>query len=1346
MDEKDILQEPSKIDLLPTSAPELKPPEVNPIDDLNTGKGPTSARFQGDANRDSAIVGYNTGIGKSKYDKNIHTSVLSDLVSLDEILQRNRASQQTGWSQFGNAALRLTNIIPEAIGTVASALDIEDYFNSDDEVGNWLTNAMEEWKQATNEALPIYRESPGKPLDIGDSAWWFENGSSLVQSIGGFAIGGGVITKGLVGLSKLAKAKKLASMIKMGQNTQEIVGGATQSIVTASALNQAEAILEAKDVYEVTFNAEMAKEDADEGKARQKAADAASVTINTNRLNILLNLSSASMFLKTPKLTRNILKKQTTKRNLGIGTIEGFQESAEEVINFVSSQKGKAFGRDEVYSYKEIMKDIASPEALEAGILGFMGGLGQTAVTKDLVNRISKTTDPETGDRISIRDYNNKAYNTQQAILQEYKQYEEAADVKSFTTIFNTVMENVEMFRSIRKALDEGNDAEVNNLINLTIDNQAFNAFENGTTEQFIAFYEDLAKGEQKEGMPDNYKERVAEALSKIKKLEKVYNSSFQFNNGKEVYLNRARKVTLDTDYNKVQSVISQRYGEVMDEVDKVNKLKTYSLPKKNKIGDTFSFDLDTMEDGTIFFDPETERGATTRYKKFVERIKKTPEYAAYQSAKNQEEAILNELEELNTKYNEITTPKYQAEYKKKQIAAIEKMQEKLKKESTKAEEENDNEEAKKAAEEDRKETEAAERRAEAEARANKNKLESNLNWIKDNINEGEEIILPDGVENYAGQEAKLLKITDTKKGFQLVFQVGEEVIKVESGKAPSVPYDNQVNDSEGGDDTLDATDLEVSTDIIRKNPGEAGRPHARLLSTTDDGTPLPGIPQAFLDWEKEPINKLGTEVTFEIETELPADKNLVNWEKAIKLSKQANLTDQERDFVISFLPIKVKVSDEIYTYITTFPATKDKDAMEAWLNTEKPLRTEVVNHLLSTGNLDGINSTIAFQYGGKLQVTPTVKENSLLDINQIDTLADLSFYMANENGRLVDSNGEASDRKIDPKWKGTIFIMVKKANGESFPLKLNVKKFSEKPKVELVFDIYSEVLSNNLTLESQLTTLSKEKQDAIKETLAEELSLFKPKGFNDLTIKELVDVLIWQDSKHSDTKVTIEREALYYGGVVVQASGINNEVRAEFVEWVMNNKRRHIKFKPKKGETDNDLNLTNPKYVKYLVDNKILNTNVDVSGPIFGGFSYIYIEPQISKPIVHIGYNKSIESMRVDEVFGGWFAKKYDDKGKEIVNDDFYDEYNKEGLLKRINSYYGAIKVDAQNNQFTPKDEKVGTPEAKVEKEVKEKIRIKDPLVDKKVSDNANSQTARDKRRAARAAANKKNKPETDC
>jgi uncharacterized protein YejL (UPF0352 family) len=102
----------------------------------------------------SGVVGFkNNDI--SQYDDNFLPNLINKSANRYDALSKHRASHQPTFHKLGNALGRLTNIIPEAVGSVASALDFEDYFNQDDEVGNWLTDITEQWKQSTNEALPI---------------------------------------------------------------------------------------------------------------------------------------------------------------------------------------------------------------------------------------------------------------------------------------------------------------------------------------------------------------------------------------------------------------------------------------------------------------------------------------------------------------------------------------------------------------------------------------------------------------------------------------------------------------------------------------------------------------------------------------------------------------------------------------------------------------------------------------------------------------------------------------------------------------------------------------------------------------------------------------------------------------------------------------------------------------------------------------------------------------------------------------------------------------------------------------------------------------------------------------
>jgi hypothetical protein len=252
--------------------------------------------------------GQRSGIDIDKFDL---LPTIRPEFGIDEVI-RQRAQNQSGFSQLGNAIGRVAvNTIPTVIGNTASILDFEDYFNQDQEVGNAITNAMEEFKSTVNQDyFPIYRENPGEHLDLGDSGWWFENGASLVESIGGFAITGALVG-GALGLA--------ANITKTG-----VWGQRAATLLNATVLNQAESISIASQVYNQTLNEELGKfefptvEDVD--RAKTIASEAAAHTVNINRANVLLNLTSANLFIRTPQSTRTLLNEISKKNTLRKGS------------------------------------------------------------------------------------------------------------------------------------------------------------------------------------------------------------------------------------------------------------------------------------------------------------------------------------------------------------------------------------------------------------------------------------------------------------------------------------------------------------------------------------------------------------------------------------------------------------------------------------------------------------------------------------------------------------------------------------------------------------------------------------------------------------------------------------------------------------------------------------------------------------------------------------------------------------------------------------------------------------------------------------------------------------------
>jgi len=319
-------------------------------------------------------------------------------------LDKSRALNQSNWEQAAYATGRtLVNVVPEAIKQVANALDVEDWSNSNNEVGNFVADAITQFQDNVKDAMPIYRENPNESLDVGDFAYWMETGESLVTSIGGFVLAGyalgglttlpGKVINAAAEARSASIAKKVADGIRGSSKFQKAlstaqanqVGARLESLSVNFLMNQAESVgIGAdvyKNVYESTYNnAIVSGKSEEEAKklAQVSASKGAAASINFNRLNMLLNTSSSDLFLKSPTNLSKLIKKEGLLNT----AIEGGKEGAEEYINDLGQIYGENLDTNTPLTFKKAIDRLGTAEGLESPILGVIGGVGQTALTK----------------------------------------------------------------------------------------------------------------------------------------------------------------------------------------------------------------------------------------------------------------------------------------------------------------------------------------------------------------------------------------------------------------------------------------------------------------------------------------------------------------------------------------------------------------------------------------------------------------------------------------------------------------------------------------------------------------------------------------------------------------------------------------------------------------------------------------------------------------------------------------------------------------------------------------------------------------------------------------------------
>jgi hypothetical protein len=581
-----------------------------------------------------------------------------------EDLNNIRANNQSNWEQTGNAIGRVVfNVLPQILSSTAAMVDIPGYWDAEHAATNDIVNWADSVKsKVDNEWMPIYENSPNKFMQMGDWAWWMARGSGLVESIASFAATGAGAGK-LASMGAKGLAKGLAKTVLSAKNAK-IAEGATARLATATMVNQSEAVLEATQVYNTTLNNSLNKGLSYED-SRKKAAQAAATTMNINRANILLNLTSAGAFLSPQKFTRQLLTAPSLKKIGGEILKEGTQEAGEELINLYAQKAGEARGRGVKDYMTQGYKDIDAMEGFEAAFLGAIGGMGQTGITSAM--RASKygpgSIKNEDGTRTSALSQERDRYKQQQEVIQDMK----ASGVKVTDALMN-IKEQQEFEQKLFDASQRGDAEEVSKLQEQMFENQALKAFSSGSTEVLEELYKAEAQRDPAEVGPE-YIAKANEALKRLTALEDIYNNYEDYSNVNEIFFNRAtadrvaiQEKNLDATVKNAQVDYGMQVREIADKY-KFKKSHEAIIKEEGKEVDKTTFtretnipyDLSNIEENQ----GDTDENKAT-YKKFLNEVKKTQAYKLYEGYQAQHEQVKKLQNSLREQFAEITSPEYQ--------------------------------------------------------------------------------------------------------------------------------------------------------------------------------------------------------------------------------------------------------------------------------------------------------------------------------------------------------------------------------------------------------------------------------------------------------------------------------------------------------------------------------------------------------------------------------------------------------------------------------------------------------------------------------------------------------------
>lgn len=554
--------------------------------------------------------------------------------------------------------------------------------------------------------------------------------------------------------------------------------------------------------------------------------------------------------------------------------------------------------------------------------------------------------------------------------------------------------------------------------------------------------------------------------------------------------------------------------------------------------------------------------------------------------------------------------------------------------------------------------------------------VKKQIQYVQDNFKVGDDFIVTEDYKmpKFTGKRVVITKISPTSITFE-----------TEDGLKGSLNVKNFFKqnfnpqyqfDTEGGETET----VEVSKVFDASTETTGG---ARLISVDDNGDKLSFISESYLDFERNPnIKKTGQEVGFEVNTSALTNENFI---KAFEALNAGDFSDME--LLIKYLPINAVFNDSAKAPIFTHYV----DAMnssESFDNTTRLLRETIIKELAKGTSLTSIKTKVEGQWNGTLQVEPQVLENSVSDLYEfagdVKNIKTDNLYIVDDYGALKNFKGKTFPTKRELA-AGEIYTIIHTAAGNEFPLKLNVKRISE-DQAEVLYELYKYRFKDL----SQGKGISMKEIDddvlknIIQTNLKEEIEIIG-KPFADITVKDLVDFLIWDgtNSIKSRVKFSNTREGVTKLFVADRQYTVEEfeNVKDEFIETLTNNKRQHIKFKPKASDGIKSVNFANRKYVEYLINNNVLNTNAKVNTPTFQGKTNVFLDVRgvtidgkesIFNPIkeIKIDHNKLIGNntqlkTQVPKLFN--LDLKLDSTGKFYV-DKKGQKYNRVTSLKETN------------------------------------------------------------------------------
>lgn len=533
-----------------------------------------------------------------------------------------RANEQSGVLKATNA------LLSGAISGLATALedlgyifDLESHFDSwknlDNTKDNWLSSTMRDFKEDLYGAVPIYETEGSTALG---QFFKFSTLRGMLDSMIGFAIPGGVVSKGIGALSKLTKIgsalNKGLSFAKASTGTKVLantLGEFAKSTAAGAITNYAEGQMmaielgenakqqyiesKAQQYYEQFKDSPMPltletayklaeDEFNNDSEVQSKIGEEQAKFVDNNRWFMLTDALGLHGLIKNKSLYRQALisnpkEKLKAIKDLGRLTsdnliLQGIKEGAEEIGQNIIQMEGqyqvrKAAGttteEDETLGdnfWDRALKFGTSKQAIVEGLMGMVSGPGQRVLSQAV-------TDITSGDPFGK--------------LRKEKAYNAYLDQQRFISTISSKINNIVQAEALKaEAYSRGDDITADAIWNKEAADLVREAVETGTIQALSRSTQDIIENPNR--TPEE-KEQAQKFKKFISEAENEYILASNNPNSQEIFENRLQNNLLQEWATNLQKDISQKVNELNNSLS--TKTSTYSLhlDKNYKIEDS---------------------------------------------------------------------------------------------------------------------------------------------------------------------------------------------------------------------------------------------------------------------------------------------------------------------------------------------------------------------------------------------------------------------------------------------------------------------------------------------------------------------------------------------------------------------------------------------------------------------------------------------------------------------------------------------------------------------------------------------------------------------------------------